>query len=193
MLSFWVLLLALVPVAVLLLAVSSLLPHQGRAHDTFQRLVSMILFCPVPGAPQVTFIKLVLVVLSLTAVFTGASVYNDGNRAALPPHADVATQLKYQAKGWRDQRNFYLTCLALSLWFMVFNVFTLKRQIARLLDERDAAATVAAGSSARQGGASKQGASAANVATAQPVEGVPVQRKMPQPSAPPAENAKHLD
>jgi len=25
------------------------------------------------------------------------------------------------------------------------------------------------------------------------VEGVPVQRKMPQPSAPPAENAKHLD
>jgi len=25
------------------------------------------------------------------------------------------------------------------------------------------------------------------------VEGVAVQRKMPQPSAPPAENAKHLD
>jgi hypothetical protein len=116
MLSIWAVMLALVPVAVLLLAVSSLLPHQGKLHDAFDRLTSLILFCPIPGAPQVTFIKLVLVVLSLTAVGTGMSVYNDGNRAPLPPQADVATQLKYQSKGWRDQRNFYLTCLALALW-----------------------------------------------------------------------------
>jgi hypothetical protein len=75
---------------------------------------------------------------------------------------------------------------------MVFNVFTLKRQIARLLNERDAAARQPAV-------VNKPSSAAASSAAGKNAEGVPVQRsKMTQPSAPPAEivhnaNAAKLD
>ena len=92
----------------------------------------------------------------------------------------------FQAKGWRNQRNLYLTLLSLALWCSVYVVFSLKATVARLLDERDASrntnVSVAAPAAAKSVSTSSGSA--------------PVRRNVPQPSAPdmePNTNVKHLD
>lgn len=131
--SIWWLTLALIPVAVLLLAVQALLPHTGAAHNAFEKFNRAILFAPLPGAPQLSFIKFLLVALSFVACMVGAQVYMDSHKEA-PAHASLDKQLLFQSKTFRNQRNLYLTLLALALWYMVFTVYTLKAKIARLLD-----------------------------------------------------------
>ena len=92
--------------------------------------------------------------------------------------------LLFQAKGWRNQRNLYLSLLCLSLWWSVYVVFSLKATVARLLDERDASRNVSVAAPAAAKSVSTSSGSA------------PVRRNVPQPSAPdmePNTNVKHLD
>ena len=132
-LSIWWLMLALIPLAVIILALSAILPHTGKLHDLYEATVESILFYPVPGAPQLTFIKAALALLSITSLLVGVSVYNDGQREALPASMPLDKQILVQAKTFRNQRNLYLSCLALALWWMVFTVYTYKSKIAKLL------------------------------------------------------------
>ena len=194
--SIWWLMLALIPLAVLLLAVSSMLPHQGALHNTYERVVRLILFSPVPGAPQLSFIKFLLVGLGIVASMCGLQVYNDSTRVNPSLQAgSLDKQLLAQGKGFRNQRNLYLTCLALALWWSVYVVFTLKAHIARLLDQKDAAAArnnaVAPPKSVASATASSSSSSATESAAA-------VRRNLPKPSAPelspePNTNEKHLE
>ena len=77
------------------------------------------------------------------------------------------------------QRNLYLSLLSLCLWWSVYTVFVFKAQIARLLEQRDAAKAAASrplSSAAASGPSVSKGA----VRVATP----------PEPSAPSPDNAK---
>lgn len=93
--SIWWMMLALIPLAVILLAASTILPQQGKMHDAYERIVRTILFSPIPGVPNLSFIKFVLVGLGVVAAFVGLSVFNDGSRA-LPPNSPLDKQLLFQ-------------------------------------------------------------------------------------------------
>lgn len=137
--SIWWAMLALIPVAVLLLAVQALLPSSGPMHNAFERFSRAILFAPVAGAPQLSFIKFLLVALGVVSSMVGLQVYNDSQKDT-PVHLALDKQLLAQSKTFRNQRNLYLTLLALALWWMVYTVFTLKAQISRLIDAQAPAA-----------------------------------------------------
>ena len=175
--SIWWAMLALIPVAVLLLAVQALLPSSGAMHNAFERFNRAILFAPVAGAPQLSFIKFLLVALGIVASMVGLQVYNDSQKIA-PAHLALDKQLLAQSKTFRNQRNLYLTLLALALWWMVYTVFTLKAQISRLIDAKNGGAA-ASSSSSRAAGAAGSHKKAAPVAVRHP----------PAPSAPPAEHS----
>jgi hypothetical protein len=98
--------------------------------------------------------------------------------------------VQIQAKGWRNQRNLYLTCLALSLWWTVYTVFVYKTQMNALLQKLESQS----GGGQKAVGSGSSGSSAAKAVAkhtegehevAEPVkkEGL-AHRKAPKPSAP---------
>lgn len=103
----------------------------GRLHSIYVSYVSVIIFWEIPGT-KVPFIRAVISLLSIIALTTGITVFNDSNREPLPPTTPLPTQLLTQAKEWRNQRNLYLTCLALSLWFSVAQIFSYQQKVAEL-------------------------------------------------------------
>lgn len=133
----------------------------------YERAVSTILFYPGPGA-QVTFIQSLLALLGVIALALGTSVYNDGQRD-VPSTMPLNTQLMVQAKGWRNQRNLYLTCLALALWWSVYATFAYKARIARLLKKIDDL---------------EQAGNSSSSAVNNKAEASSVRQRLPNPSAP---------
>lgn len=184
-----------------------MLPHRGQLHNLYEKAVSSILFHPLPGAPNLPFIKFVLAGLGLISLGVGVGVWNDSTRGPSPASVPLDKQLMIQAKIWRNQRNLYLTCLALALWYAVYVTFSYKVKIARLLEQIEGggnggAATAADRAPAAVRAPAPSSASAAGGASSsskpkpkelQPEEhliadkreGQPlVQRKLPKPSAP---------
>jgi hypothetical protein len=168
----------------------------GKLHNVYERAVEKILFFPIPGT-EVPFIKAVLAVLGIIAALVGLSVYNDGQRDALPSNMPLDKQILYQAKGWRNQRNLYLSCLALALWWMVYTTYKYKAQIARLLEQLDQLQGGAADDRSSRSSASKVPKQVTQVDDVHEIaapssnkkknlqegEGL-AQRKLPKPSAP---------
>lgn len=71
-------------------------------------------------------VKFVLGSLSLVAGITAVQVWSEEWSDPLPAHTPLDKHLLHQSKVFRNQRNFYLTCLALALWWMVYELFRLK-------------------------------------------------------------------
>lgn len=145
MLTFWwVIVYCLIPLAVFLLICSTWFSHDGllgRFHNT---VLPKILFYPIPGAgPNLPFIKFLLISLSLVAGITALQVYLAEWRDPLPASTPLDKQLMHQGKIWRNQRNLYLTCLALALWWMVYELFNLKLRYGIIQHDNAHAAAVA--------------------------------------------------
>ena len=131
--SFWYLLLYFsIPCALLLLLII-LFAHgalQGL-NDVAMSLVGRVIFAQFNVLP-VPLIQLVLGLHVLTAIVTGTSVYQwHQNHPPLGPGAPLDTIVNYNSKAWRQQRNLYLVCLSLVLWWMLYSVYSLKTQLDR--------------------------------------------------------------
>jgi len=176
----WSLILASVPLAVVLLAVLSFLPQHGKLYDFVERCVRKLLFAPLPFAPGFVFIQLLLGLLALVTLTSGLTVASDSARV-LPASTPLDKQLLTQGRQWRNQRNLYLTALALTLWYSVYMVYTLRAQLARAMrdaGEQDEGMASAASSTERRGVAAK------NVVEKEHETGKPTARRIPQSSAP---------
>ena len=144
--SFWYIILYFsIPCALLLLAII-LFAHgalQGL-NDIVMMLVGRLIFATFNVLP-VPLIQLILALHVLTAIVQGTNVYQwHQNHPPLGPHAPLDTSVNYNSKAWRQQRNLYLVCLSLVLWWMLYSVFTLKTQLDkanRRLAERPAVAS----------------------------------------------------
>lgn len=81
---------------------------------------------PLPLIHIILLCHLVMTVVMITTVYQ----YESGKRPSIS--APLETQIQHQSKVWRAQRNLYLTCLSLSLWYALNSVYSLKVQLARL-------------------------------------------------------------
>ena len=115
----WSLLLYIsIPCALLLLAVILF------CHGVFQRLNDMAMLLVgrfIFGRFNVLpfpLIQMLLVLHALSALWMGINVYYWHSNHPAPSHtAHHTISLEYNAKAWRKQRNLYLLCLSLVLWW----------------------------------------------------------------------------
>ena len=118
MVSFWsVLLYFFIPAALLLLAII-LFCHGAlqSLNDWAMLLVGRLIFARFNTLPFPLIVG-VLGIHVLTAVIQGTSVYTfHQSHPPLGPGAQWDT-VKYHSKMWRQQRNLYLVCLSLVLWW----------------------------------------------------------------------------
>jgi len=111
-----------------LLVLLLLSPH--RLRDYANRLVDRALFSRFRVLPC-SFIKIVLTVLLFVWIAQLVSVIRHAQAADIK--AGVAgsaaglgvDSVLFQSKGWRSQRNLYLTSLSLVLWWMLYSVHVL--------------------------------------------------------------------
>ena len=117
--SFWsILLYFFIPCALLLLFII-LFCHGAlqRLNDLAMLLVGRIIFARFNILPF-ALIQGVLIVHVLMAVVQGTNVYYwQSNHPPLPPGAPLDVAVNYNSKAWRQQRNLYLVCLSLVLWW----------------------------------------------------------------------------
>ena len=129
--SFWYILLYFsIPCALLLLFII-LFAHGAlqALNDFVMSIVGRLIFAQFNVLPF-PLIQLVLAIHVLTAIVQGTSVYQwHQNHPPLGPGAPLDTIVNYNSKAWRQQRNLYLVCLSLVLWWMLYSVFTLKTQL----------------------------------------------------------------
>ena len=132
--SFWSILLYIsIPTALVLLLIM-LFAHGPlqQLNDIVASLVGRLIFAQFNVLP-VPLIQLVLAIHVLTGIIVGTSVYQwHQNHPKLGPGAPLDTIVNYNSKAWRQQRNLYLVCLSLVLWWMLYSVYSLKTQIDRL-------------------------------------------------------------
>ena len=119
MTTMWSILLYLsIPTALALLAV--ILFCHGifqRLNDLAMLLVGRFIFARFNVLPF-PLIQLLLVLHVLTALVMGTSVYNwHQSHPKLSPNAPLDVVVSYNGKAWRQQRNLYLICLSLVLWW----------------------------------------------------------------------------
>jgi hypothetical protein len=127
-----VLLYVAIPMAVTLLLILQF------AHGSFQRINDLVMrgvgalmfskfgVLPLPLIHIILLGHLVMTVVMITSVYN----YESGKKPSIS--APLETQIQHHAKVWRAQRNLYLTCLSLSLWYALNSVYSLKVQLARL-------------------------------------------------------------
>jgi hypothetical protein len=131
--SIWSLLLYIsIPTALLLLLII-LFCHGAlqQLSDVTMLMVGRLIFARFNVLPF-PLIQLVLGIHLLTAVVQGTSVYQwHSNHPPLGPNAPLDTLVNYNSKAWRGQRNLYLVCFSLVLWWMLYTVYSLKMQVDR--------------------------------------------------------------
>ena len=119
-----------IPSALLLLSI--LLFAHGtlqRLNDAVMLLIGRLIFAQFNILP-VPLIQLVLALHVLTGIVQATNVYQwHQNHPPLGPGAPLDTIVNYNSKAWRQQRNLYLVCLSLVLWWMLYSVFNLKTQL----------------------------------------------------------------
>ena len=126
----WLILYGFIPTAVVLLLIIHF------AHGTLQRLndatmwvVGRIMFAqfnvlPLPLCTAIIIFHIILAVTQATTVYNYSV-----NQLAPTKLSPLDVQITYQAKEFRAQRNLYLTCLSLALWWFLYSVYSLKTQL----------------------------------------------------------------
>jgi len=124
MLSIWlVMLLSCIPPLALVVC---LLYCPVRPRQTVLSLTRCFLFTNLAGALPAQLIKLVLFFFIVT--FSGLSIDSyrtSASQTQLDRSAPLDSQLMFQSKAWRGQRNLYLSGLGLLLWWMLFSIYHL--------------------------------------------------------------------
>ena len=130
--SFWSLILYFSIPGALLLLLIILFAHgafQGL-NDVVMSLIGRLIFTTFNAVLPVPLIHFVLAIHVLTAVILGTNVYQRHQNPSPLGHDTQAHHLHaFNSKGWRQQRNLYLVCLSLVLWWMLYSVYTLKKQL----------------------------------------------------------------
>jgi len=151
------------PLVLLVMLLLSPASFRSRANS----LVENVLFSRFRVLPC-EFIKIVLTVLLFVWLAQLLSVYRHGQVAEIKgvPGAaagvgamgmGMAGDVMFQGKGWRSQRNLYLTSLTLVLWWMLYSVHVLSVKLEDALRGHEAKASAPAGASASSSGQAHSG------------------------------------
>lgn len=132
MLSVWsIILYTFIPCAIILLSILQFAHGSLSSLNRFaMKFVGTILFSRLGFLP-VPLIQALLFIHSIMLIILGTQIYNSTNsKDFLHLKPDLFDRL--QAKSFREQRNFYLTCLSFALFWMLYSVYALKIQIERM-------------------------------------------------------------
>jgi len=162
----WTVIFILIFPAAFLLVLLLLSPHRFRRHTN--RVVHKVLFSNFYILPPgLSFIKLILSCLIVVFLVQTYSVYKHaqqgkssvpGGGPAHPTGGGGVDGVLLQSKGWRSQRNLYLTSLTLVLWWMLYSVHVLSEQLAQLQEQLDDALASRKSAQGAQGSDSGVGA-----------------------------------